>query len=99
MPCQDCLHQQQVLTVKAGCSMAVDVSGSCWLCMFCNLVICMRPLMCPCLLRMGDGLTGLSSSTDWQCAVCRTVATNVFEKQDGRWVMVHHHGGPAPIFV
>jgi hypothetical protein len=24
----------------------------------------------------------------------RTVATNVFEKQDGRWVMTHHHGSP-----
>ncbi|CAK0783492.1 hypothetical protein CVIRNUC_006691 [Coccomyxa viridis] len=29
----------------------------------------------------------------------RTIATNVFEKQEGRWVLVHHHGGPAPIFV
>ena len=24
----------------------------------------------------------------------RTVATNVFEKQQGRWVLVHHHGSP-----
>ena len=27
---------------------------------------------------------------------CRTAATNVFEKQNGRWVLVHHHGGPIP---
>ena len=27
---------------------------------------------------------------------CRTAATNVFEKQNGRWVLIHHHGGPIP---
>lgn len=34
-----------------------------------------------------------------QCVPCRTAATNVFEKQNGRWVMVHHHGSPVPMFV
>ncbi|BDA49821.1 probable f-box protein SKIP8 at C-terminar half [Coccomyxa sp. Obi] len=29
----------------------------------------------------------------------RTAATNVFEKQNGRWVLVHHHGSPTPVFV
>jgi len=29
------------------------------------------------------------------CA-CRTAATNIFEKQDGEWKMVLHHGGPIP---
>ncbi|CAL5220593.1 g2633 [Coccomyxa viridis] len=29
----------------------------------------------------------------------RTVATNVFERQNGKWVIVHHHGGPAPMFM
>ena len=26
----------------------------------------------------------------------RIVATNVFEKQGGKWKIVHHHGSPAP---
>lgn len=26
----------------------------------------------------------------------RIAATNVFEKQEGKWKMVLHHGGPAP---
>ncbi|CAL8464307.1 g3842 [Coccomyxa elongata] len=29
----------------------------------------------------------------------RTAATNVFEKQNGRWVLIHHHGSPTPVFV
>lgn len=28
----------------------------------------------------------------------RTVATNIFEKQDGRWVITHHHGSPLMAF-
>jgi hypothetical protein len=27
---------------------------------------------------------------------CRTVATNVFELQKGKWVIVLHQGGPLP---
>lgn len=27
---------------------------------------------------------------------CRTAATNVFELQQGKWVLVHHQGGPVP---
>lgn len=26
----------------------------------------------------------------------RVIATNVFEKQDGRWKIVHHHGSSVP---
>ena len=28
----------------------------------------------------------------------RTIATNVFEKQDGKWVITHHHGSPLMRF-
>lgn len=28
----------------------------------------------------------------------RTVATNIFEKQGGRWVITHHHGSPLMRF-
>ena len=28
--------------------------------------------------------------------LCRTAATNVFEKQGDVWKIVHHHGGPVP---
>ncbi|KAI8463005.1 MAG: hypothetical protein J3K34DRAFT_445629 [Monoraphidium minutum] len=28
----------------------------------------------------------------------RTIATNVFEKQGGKWVMTHHHGSPLMRF-
>lgn len=27
----------------------------------------------------------------------RIAATNVFEKQEGAWKLVHHHGSPAPV--
>jgi translation initiation factor 2A len=26
----------------------------------------------------------------------RLIATNVFEKQNGKWVIIHHHASPAP---
>lgn len=26
---------------------------------------------------------------------CSIVATNIFEVQEGRWKLVHHHGSPA----
>jgi ketosteroid isomerase-like protein len=26
----------------------------------------------------------------------RALTTNIFEKRDGRWLMVHHHGSRAP---
>jgi hypothetical protein len=29
---------------------------------------------------------------------CRTVATNLFELQEGKWVMTHHHGSPLMRF-
>ena len=30
---------------------------------------------------------------------CRTIATNIFEKQNGDWKMVLHQGGPLPTFA
>eukprot|EP00884_Botryococcus_braunii_P005402 jgi/Botrbrau1/14863/Bobra.0326s0009.1 len=35
----------------------------------------------------------LMSTND--AATGRNTATNIFEKQDGRWVIVHHHGAPV----
>ncbi len=29
----------------------------------------------------------------------RIAATNILEKQGGRWVIIHHHGSPAPVFI
>ena len=47
-------------------------------------------LLLACLEPVRSGLTSLF--TMW----LRTVATNIFEKQNGEWKLVLHQGGPLP---
>lgn len=43
-----------------------------------------------------DGFVTLIEVVDAGDTKGRVAATNIFEKQNGIWKIVHHHGGPVP---
>ena len=52
---------------------------------------------CPAILQKVACAVPLGHSSHFAVLLlCRTAATNVFEKQGDVWKIVHHHGGPVP---
>lgn len=48
-------------------------------------------------VQRGEGHARLQPRPDLRSSLLgRIVATNIFEKQRGRWYITHHHGSPAP---
>jgi ketosteroid isomerase-like protein len=40
-------------------------------------------------------MENITSSTDGEGQESRVLATNLYERQQGRWLMIHHHGSPV----
>lgn len=48
------------------------------------------------LLSSSDGFVTCVEVMEADESRGRVAATNVFERQDGKWRITHHHGSPAP---
>jgi ketosteroid isomerase-like protein len=40
-------------------------------------------------------MENITSSTDGEGQESRVFATNLYERQQGRWLLIHHHGSPV----
>jgi translation initiation factor 2A len=47
----------------------------------------------------GLGFVTCVEVIDADDSVGRIVATNIFERQGGRWVIIHHHGSASPMLL